>query len=384
MTDESLFIVVEGMDGSGKTGITRQLRVTLSQTHGDNVALTFEPHDPSAAGIFIRDALTKRIKASPLSLALAFALNRADHNDRVINPFLDYEKSPRIIISDRYTLSSLVYQSTGGLTMEDVYHLNQWARRPDMTIFLNVSPHNCYARMRNRPQDKELFEKNLSDRAEKYQAGIDLLRSNGETVIEVDANPTYPEVFASVLEAVQSHAPDWLKIQPPLLVDDPEYTDEALTDESESDLFMWVDSLTIDDLATLSIAEVNRLFRAYVTAQGFTWGERLTWTESEAYQLHVTLPLDIPQSGIALILDSQQQSDRITKTLQTLLDNATHKDDVLRLSDFMIVLDNGRFEPDLRFGRDGSPGRRLSPRVRVITREILADWLRDKSTDSVR
>jgi len=367
-----MFIVVEGMDGSGKTGITRQLRATLSQTHGDNVALTFEPHDPSAAGIFIRDALTKRIKATPLSLALAFALNRADHNARVINPFLD-AKADRIMISDRYTLSSLVYQSTGGLTMEDVYQLNRWARQPDLTIFLNVSPHNCYARMRNRPQDKELFEKNLSQRFEKYREGMALLRDKGETVVEVDANPTYPEVFASVLETVQAHAPEWLKVQPPLFVDEPDDTDMA--DESDTDLHTWVASLTADEVAHLSLAEVNRLFRAYVTAHGFTWGDPLTWTDATAYHLEIDLPLNIVQSGIALILDSQQQADRITKTLQTLLDNAMHNDDMTRLSDFMIVLDNGRFEPDLRFGRDTSPGRKLSPRVQIVTRETLADWL---------
>lgn len=279
MTNESLFIVVEGMDGSGKTGITRQLRATLSQTHGDNVALTFEPHDPSVAGVFIRDALTKRIKASPLSLALAFALNRAEHNARVINPFLDHNKAPRIIISDRYTLSSLVYQSAGGLTMDDIYHINQWARQPDMTIFLNVSPHNCYARMRNRPQDKELFEKNLSDRAETYQQGIHLLRSKGETVLEVDANPSYPEVFAAVLETLQTHAPPWLRIQPPLILDDPQEATATLSQEAEPALFAWVDTLTADDVMSLSIAETNRLFRAYVIAQGFSWGERLAWSD---------------------------------------------------------------------------------------------------------
>ena len=88
MGSDSYFIVVEGMDGSGKTGITRQLRAILSKTQGNNVALTFEPHDPSAAGLYIRHALTKRIKTTPLALALAFALNRADHNAHVIDPFL--------------------------------------------------------------------------------------------------------------------------------------------------------------------------------------------------------------------------------------------------------------------------------------------------------
>ncbi len=375
MTKESLFIVVEGMDGSGKTGITRQLRTTLSQTHGNHVALTFEPHDPSAAGIFIRDALTKRIKAEPLSLALAFALNRADHNARVINPFLDYDKASRIMISDRYTLSSLVYQSAGGLTMEDVYNINQWARRPDLTIFLNVSPHNCYARMRNRPQDKELFEKNLSERFAKYQAGIELLRSKGETVVEVDANPTYPEVFASVLETVQAHAPDWLKVQPPLFVEKTEYIRESLSDVTEDVLHEWLKTLTAEDVKNLTYEQLRQLFKIYLIKSGFKWTDKLPWTEAEAYHLHYILPLGIPQSGIALILDKMHQADRVTKSIQDLLDIAIDSDDIQRLADFLIVLDDARFEPNMYFHRDNSHNRRVSLQTTVVTRETLADWV---------
>jgi dTMP kinase len=374
MASDSYFIVIEGMDGSGKTGITRHLRSVLSQTQGNNVALTFEPHDPSAAGLYIRDALTKRIKATPLALALAFALNRADHNAHVINPFLA-GKQPRIIISDRYTLSSLVYQSAGGLTMADVYHLNHWARRPDLTIFLNVSPANCYARMRKRPQDKELFEKNLQQRSKKYQSGIKLLRKKGETVIEVDANPAFPDVLASVLDTVQTHAPNWLKIQPPLFVDDFAPAGGDLPVISDADLNLWVESLTVDVVETLSYADINQLFKAYVVAHGFLWGNQLTWTDTHAYDLSYSLPLGIQQTGIALILDSSQQADRITKTIQELLDRVSDKNDMPNLSDFMIVFDNGRFEPLLRFGREGNSGRKLSPHIQIITRDTLAQWI---------
>lgn len=218
MADDSFFCVIEGMDGAGKSSLARQLYDALSQTHPGHVALTFEPHDPSVAGKYIRRVLAKQTKASPLSLALAFALNRADHLDRVINPFLS-SGNKRIVICDRYTLSSLVYQSTGGLSMEDIHGLNRWARQPDLTVCLRVSPYNCYTRLRNRPQDRELFERNLTERAEQYRAGIALLRKKGETIIEVDANPPFNQVFADLLDTLKSHGPAWLRIQPPLLLD---------------------------------------------------------------------------------------------------------------------------------------------------------------------
>ncbi len=217
MTNDSFFVVIEGMDGAGKSSIARQLHDSLSPAHGGCVEFTYEPHDPSAAGHYIREVLAQRVKASPRALALAFALNRADHLDTVINPFLAAGGN-RIVISDRYMLSSLVYQSTDGLSMEDVYQLNRWARRPDISLYLSASPHNCYARLRNRPQDRELFERNLAERSEKYAAAIALLRNKGEIILEVDANPAFSDVLTSVIHLLKDHGPKWLRIQPPLLL----------------------------------------------------------------------------------------------------------------------------------------------------------------------
>ena len=74
------------------------------------------------------------------------------------------------------------------------------------------------------------------------------------------------------------------------------------------------------------------------------------------------------------MLDSGQQSDQVTKTIQTLLDKAPESD-WLRLSDFILVLDKARLEPPVRFDRDGRSGRKISPQVQVVTRQTLADWL---------
>ena len=57
------------------------------------------------------------------------------------------------------------------------------------------------------------------ERTEKYQAGIALLRAKGETIVEVDANSDFEKVLAHVLEVLKTQGPDWLHIQPPLLLD---------------------------------------------------------------------------------------------------------------------------------------------------------------------
>ena len=216
MAGDTLFIVIEGLDGAGKTSIARQLHDTLKATHGADVALTCEPNDHCLAGPEIRAALAKRQIMSVIALAQAFALNRTHHLEQVVEPFLS--RRGRIVISDRYLLSSLVYQSAEGLDMHDVYSLNRWARQPDLTIHLKISPSQAYKRMRQRPTERELFENNLARRAEKYQAGIDLLRAKGETIIEIDADGEFGAVFSTALTALRQHGPAWLRIQPPLLL----------------------------------------------------------------------------------------------------------------------------------------------------------------------
>ena len=117
MADENFFIVIEGLDGAGKTSVARELHAdVLRQTRGDDVLLTQEPHDDCLAGEDIRAALAGTLQIGPAALALAFALNRLSHVERVVDPFL--RSAGRVVITDRYLLSSLVYQSAGGLDMD--------------------------------------------------------------------------------------------------------------------------------------------------------------------------------------------------------------------------------------------------------------------------
>jgi dTMP kinase len=212
------FLVLEGMDGSGKSEMSRRLADLLYASLGtERVLHTYEPHNPSAAGEYIRDVLGKRITIAPRTLALAFALNRADHNERVIAPFFQGEQ--RVVVCDRYIMSSLVYNSSGGLSVEDVAELNKTARAPDLTLFLDASPETSYERISARQlklgfTDRELFEERLSETREKYFTVIDFLRARGERVEIVDANGTLIEVLNGVIAAVNAHAPDWLRLTP--------------------------------------------------------------------------------------------------------------------------------------------------------------------------
>jgi dTMP kinase len=209
----SFFLVLEGLDGSGKSEAARRLGAILAEKFRERVLLTYEPHDPSAAGEFIRQVLAKEIRISPRTLALAYALNRADHNERLLAPFLDSGRES-VVVCDRYYLSSLVYNSSPDLPMEKVMELNGAARRPDLTLFLDASEETCYRRMGVRGGDRELFDDKLAELRNKYSHAIAFLRARGETIRTIDANPGLVDVLNSVIAALNQHGPEWLGLEP--------------------------------------------------------------------------------------------------------------------------------------------------------------------------
>lgn len=218
MADDSFFVVIEGIDGAGKSSIARALNNILRQTLGEKVLLTEEPHNESLMGVEIRSALRRQRELGPVELAQAFALNRSNHLKTVIECHLQRDNA--VVICDRYLLSSLVYQTRENITMEDVYQINRWARMPDLTIVLQVSAHVAYQRMDERSRNaRELFENDLPTRLKKYRAGIALLQAKGHNIIEIDGNGEILDVFDSVVEAVKRNKPDWLRLQPPLLME---------------------------------------------------------------------------------------------------------------------------------------------------------------------
>jgi dTMP kinase len=212
MSARHFFLVIEGLDGAGKTETARHVVEQLKHALPDGdakVLLTYEPHDPSFAGELIRQVLRKERRVSPRTLALAYAANRADHLDADIVPYLQGSEE-RIVVCDRYYLSSLVYQTTPDLSLDYVMGLNAGARRPDLTIFLNASTETCYQRLSKRGLTRELFDERLAEMRQKYATAIEFLRARGEPIIEVNADGSRAEVLAQIGLVATAHFPAWI------------------------------------------------------------------------------------------------------------------------------------------------------------------------------
>jgi dTMP kinase len=208
MHQGSLFVVIEGLDGSGKTSASKVLVEMLNASNPESVKLTYEPHNPSCAGAFIRQILTKEItQFDPHFLPLAFATNRLDHCHRVIKPWLAAADN-HIVICDRYYLSSLVYQSDDHYSFDDIMKLNEFAKKPDIIFFFNVDNKTCYERMQIRNQAPELFETNLTETRGKYFKAIQYLReTRDENIVEIDGSGTIEEVANKLRDEIYAFAP---------------------------------------------------------------------------------------------------------------------------------------------------------------------------------
>lgn len=203
-----MFIVLEGIDGSGTTTQLGRLARTLD-ARGQRTCSTREP-SAGPVGRLLRQALTGTLgdERGPMQLdfctmALLFAADRMDHLRREIEPALERDE---IVLCDRYDLSSLIYQSE---TSPDpaaylpwLVSLNARALRPDLTIVLAVDPGVALERRRARGGAAELFEvPELQVRlAARYAEAARFLPTDRLAVL--DGNGTLDDVERAILAEV--------------------------------------------------------------------------------------------------------------------------------------------------------------------------------------
>ncbi|MFX1312298.1 MAG: dTMP kinase [Promethearchaeota archaeon] len=152
MTQKSLFIALEGIDGSGTSTHSHLLKGFL-ESKGLKVYLTMEPSN-SDIGKLVRKYL-KNKEVPPTTDALLFAADRDLHFNNEIKKKLE---DGYIVISDRYLESSIVYQSVQSdkMSVDWIKEINKFIQIPDITIILDIEPKIALARKDNK--DLEKFE----------------------------------------------------------------------------------------------------------------------------------------------------------------------------------------------------------------------------------
>jgi dTMP kinase len=184
-------IAIEGVDGAGTTTQTRRLaeHFGLYQTR--------EPSD-GTIGRFLRRIL--RGEEGPVdetAVALLFAADRVEHVRHEINA------QNRDAITDRYVLSSIVYQSLN-LDRDFVVTINRHARPADLTILVDVDVEVAAQRRADRggPQERYDDYKTQTLLVDAYRREIQRLPDNSGII--VDGSGPADQVFTLLAERVRS------------------------------------------------------------------------------------------------------------------------------------------------------------------------------------
>ncbi len=166
MATRGIFITFEGMDGSGKTTQMHRLAARL-RSMGRTVLETAEPGGPPVAQKIRRillDSANQELGA--VTEILLYFASRAQNVDQWINPALERGE---IVLSDRFTDSSLVYQGCGrGLGADTVAALERIACRglkPDLTLLVDVDAEASLARARARNEAEPHCETRMDDQS---------------------------------------------------------------------------------------------------------------------------------------------------------------------------------------------------------------------------
>ncbi len=190
---EALFIVFEGIDGSGKTTQSEMLRSFLVE-RGIESRWMREPSD-GEWGREIREILKGEEMPGAREMLRLFISDRADDVRRNIIPALEENIS---IIMDRYYYSNAAYQGAMGLSPEEIIRENRKMSfpEPDRVYLIDTTPELALERLagRNSGGERELFERGafLEKVRDIYH------RIAGENFFIVDGSGNVDEIFRLV------------------------------------------------------------------------------------------------------------------------------------------------------------------------------------------
>ncbi len=193
-----MFIVVEGIDGTGKSTLARMLGNYL-RDRGCRVFLTEEPTD-SWLGKAVRQGIEE--EKNPFTQAFLFFADRAEH----VNLIKKHLEIGEDVICDRYVYSTYAYQGAQLETQMSLPRALSWLEKlyepiglkPDMVFLLTVEPERGLRRIGSR-EKKEKFER---EEFLKRVQEIYLLLAKKYDFAVVDSNRSLNEVYGEIVKLI--------------------------------------------------------------------------------------------------------------------------------------------------------------------------------------
>lgn len=203
--NQGFFLVVEGPEGAGKTSLSAALVARMEQQGLHPVAVR-EPGGTPPAEHARQALLDPASRLDPHTELLFVAAARAHLVQAIIRPAL---AEGRIVVSDRYELSTLAYQGAGrGLSRDTVAAVNQVATgglKPDLTLVLDLPPALGQARQRTAGKSRDRFEQEDDGFHDRVAAAY--LAVSGPSVRHLDASLSQGEVLSRAWAALAEARP---------------------------------------------------------------------------------------------------------------------------------------------------------------------------------
>ena len=197
------FIVFEGIDGAGKTTQINLLANYLRE-QGRSVYCTAEPTETVSGGL-LRDALSGVTRRTVCEMAAMFVFDRINHNVNPVNGIQKMLNDGFDVICDRYYYSSLAYQGSG---TDPVWVSNMNLNcpeimRPDVCIFLDLTPEQSMARINRNRATQEIYEneEKLTLVRNQFYRVFEELKDRDNIQI-VDAYRSVEEIHQSIVKLV--------------------------------------------------------------------------------------------------------------------------------------------------------------------------------------
>tara|TARA_Y100001970_G_C14224753_1_gene854905 strand:+ start:1217 stop:1846 length:630 start_codon:yes stop_codon:yes gene_type:complete len=198
----SIFISIEGFDGTGKSTQAKLLKENLKKSNIDS-KLVREPGSTDFSEK-IRDILRKNTEIETITELLLFQASRSELVNKVIKPNLEKGK---VVITDRYIDSSLAYQGYGGgLDLELIKSLNNISTSgllPSLTFLLDMDVEDSLKRTEDRNNNEQInkFEKKDFAFHQNVKNGfIDIFDNNNLRIIKVDASKDIEVISKQLLK----------------------------------------------------------------------------------------------------------------------------------------------------------------------------------------
>jgi dTMP kinase len=206
MSGGGLFVVLEGPEGSGKSTLTAPLAARMRACGVDPVVVR-EPGGTRAGEIARQALLDPEHPVSPLTELFLYLAARAELVSTVIAPAL---AAGRVVLSDRFSLSTEAYQMTGrGIPPEVVKPANRAAAgglEPDLTLILDLPPEIGRARQVAAGKRLDRLDSESMDFHRRVLAHY--LAVEGDRVRHLDAGLPQDRLLQAVWAEIVAAAPE--------------------------------------------------------------------------------------------------------------------------------------------------------------------------------